>query len=284
MDKQNQSKKNTVRNLVIFTFFVLAFSWVGRYLDTILGSEPSKGIGITLWLISPLVISFLLRGFAGDGWKDLGIKPVITGNVLWYAVGILVYPICVLLIFLIGKVAGTISFPGFSSETVTVFIQTMVFIIGMSFIKNIFEEFAWRGYLAPKMYSLGINIFVAHALVGVIWGAWHLPYLAFVTGYLKESSSFLIPCFLLGTIAVSIVYGEIRLITNSVWSAVLMHTIGGAFVGALFMKNIFAIKTGTEFLFSPGIEGILTIVLFTVTGIGLHLLRKKRIRVVSTQP
>lgn len=284
MDKQNQSKKNTVRNLAIFTFLVLALSWVGKYLDYVMGSESSKGIGITFWLISPLVISFLLRGFAGDGWKDLGIKPVIKGNVLWYAVSILVYPICVLLILLIGKVAGIISFPGFSSETVTVFIKTMLFIIGMSFIKNIFEEFAWRGYLAPKMYSLGINVFIAHVLVGLIWGAWHLPYLAFVTGYLKESSAFLIPCFLLGTIAASIVYGEIRLITNSVWSAVLMHTIGGAFIGALFMKNIFKIKTGTESLFSPGIEGVLSIVLFTLAGIGLYILRKKRMRVFSTQP
>jgi membrane protease YdiL (CAAX protease family) len=160
----------------------------------------------------------------------------------------------------------------------------MVFIIGMSFIKNIFEEFAWRGYLAPKMYSLGINVFIAHVLVGLIWGAWHLPYLAFVTGYLKESSAFLIPCFLLGTIATSIVYGEIRLITNSVWPAVLMHTIGGAFIGALFMKNIFEIEIGIELLFSPGIEGVLGIVLFTLAGIGLYLLRKKRMRVFSTQP
>ena len=45
MDKQNQSKKNIVRNLAIFTFLVLALSWVGKYLDYVMGSEPSKGIG-----------------------------------------------------------------------------------------------------------------------------------------------------------------------------------------------------------------------------------------------
>ncbi|WP_407946417.1 CPBP family glutamic-type intramembrane protease [Paenibacillus alkaliterrae] len=45
-----------------------------------------------------------------------------------------------------------------------------------AFIKNIFEEFAWRGYLAPKLYSIGYNRLFIHICVGLIWGAWHVPY------------------------------------------------------------------------------------------------------------
>ena len=88
MKTKNQTKKHIVRNLVIFTFFALAFSWVGRYLDSIMDSEPSKGVGITLWLVSPLVVSFLLRGFAGDGWKDLGLKPAFKCNILRVSSGV----------------------------------------------------------------------------------------------------------------------------------------------------------------------------------------------------
>lgn len=280
MDTQSQNNKRTVRNLAIFTFLVIALGWLGRWLDSLTGStSPQEGFGLLIWIISPLAVSFLLRAFAGDGWKDLGIRPAIKGNVLWYAVSILVYPICIMLILAIGFVLGAVSFPGFPPGTVGLVGPAFALAIVSGFVKNIFEEFAWRGYLAPKMNTLGLNDFVAHAVVGLIWGAWHLPYFLFVTSYLTESPETLIPRFLLGTISVSIVYGEIRILTNSVWPAVLMHTVGGACVGTLFLYGLFEIRTGTEFLVSPGVEGVLSIVLFTLIGVGIHLLRRKRMTI-----
>jgi len=226
-----------------------------------------------IWIIAPLGVSFLLRVFAGDGWKDLGIRPAIKGNILWYIISILVYPICFTLILVIGLAFDVVSLPDFSS---VLFVQAFVVLIGTMFFKNVFEEFAWRGYLAPKMYKLRLNVFVAHIVVGLIWGAWHLPYLRAITPHTTESLATLIPRFLAGAIAVSIVYGEIRILTGSVWPAVLMHTVGGAFVGALLLKELIKMKDGMEFLFSPAIEGVLSIVLFTLIGIGLYLLRRKR--------
>jgi len=226
-----------------------------------------------IWIITPLGVSFLLRAFAGDGWKDLGIRPAIKGNILWYIISILVYPICFTLIFVIGLAFDVVSLPDFSS---VLFVQAFAFILVQQATKNIFEEFAWRGYLAPKMYKLRLNVFVAHIVVGLIWGAWHLPYIRAITPHTTESLATFIPRFLVGTIAASIVYGEIRILTGSVWPAVLMHTVGGAFVGALLLKELIKMKDGMEFLFSPAIEGVLSIVLFTLIGIGLYLLRRKR--------
>ena len=82
MDTQSQSNRRTVRNLAIFTLLVIALGWLGRWLDSLMGSTASQGIGMAIWIISPLAISFLLRAFARDGWKDLGIRPAIKGNVL----------------------------------------------------------------------------------------------------------------------------------------------------------------------------------------------------------
>lgn len=273
MDTQSQSNKHIVRNLAIFTFLVITLGWIGRWLDSLVGSTPSQGIGMLIWIIAPLGVSFLLRAFAGDGWKDLGIRPAIKGNILWYIISILVYPICFTLILVIGLAFDVVSLPDFSS---VLFVQAFAFILVQQATKNIFEEFAWRGYLAPKMYKLRLNVFVAHIVVGLIWGAWHLPYLRAITPHTTESLATLIPRFLAGAIAVSIVYGEIRILTNSVWPAVLMHTVGGAFVGVLLLKELIKMKDGMEFLFSPAIEGVLSIVLFTLIGIGLYLLRRKR--------
>ena len=271
MDTKNQSNKHMVRNLVIFTFFVIAPGWLGRWLDSLMGSAPSQGIGMLVWLVSPLVVSFLLRAFAGDGWKDLGIRPAIKGNILWYAVSLLVYPVCAALVLIVGLILGAVSFTNFS---LMLFVQAFAMILVQQAIKNIFEEFAWRGYLAPKMNKLGLNVFDAHVVVGLIWGVWHLPYLRAITPYTMESLVTLVPRFLAGTIAASIVYGEIRILTDSVWPAWLMHTVGAAFIGALI--GLFSISSEMEFLVAPVIEGGLMIVLFTLTGVGIYLLRRKR--------
>ena len=114
MDTQSQSNKHTVRNLAIFTFLVIALPWLGRGLDSLMGSTSSQeGLGLLIWIITPLAASFLLRAFAGDGWKDLGIRPAIKGNGLWYAVSILVYPVCTALVLVIGLALGAVSFPDF---------------------------------------------------------------------------------------------------------------------------------------------------------------------------
>jgi membrane protease YdiL (CAAX protease family) len=112
--------------------------------------------------------------------------------------------------------------------------------------------------------------------VGLIWGAWHLPYFSFVTSYTTESLAMLIPRFLAGTIAASIVYGEIRILTDSLWPAVLMQTVGGAFASALVMQDLFEVAGGMDFVFAPVVEGGLIIVLFALIGVGIHRLRTRQ--------
>jgi membrane protease YdiL (CAAX protease family) len=155
----------------------------------------------------------------------------------------------------------------FGQAAATLLISQLIF--------NIFEEFGFRGYLAPKLYQLNLNIFAAHVLVGLIWGLWHLPYLATITPYATESLAALLPRFLLATIAASIVYGEIRILTNSVWPSVLMQTAGGIFIGALMLDNLITISGG-QWLFAPVIEGGLMIILFTVIGVGIYIWRTRK--------
>ena len=280
MHTQNQSNKHTVRNLAIFAFLVIALGWLGRWVDALMGStSPQESLGMLIWIIAPLGVSLLLRAFAGDGWKDLGIRPRIKGNVVWYAVSLLVYPVCATLILVIGLALGAVSFLGFS---LILFVQAFAIVLVQQAIKNIFEEFAFRGYLAPKMYKLGLNVFVAHVVVGLIWGVWHLPYLRAITPYTAESLATLIPRFLVAAVAASIAYGEIRILTDSVWPAWLMHTVGAAFIGGPMLHGLFRISSGMELLAAPVFEGGLMVVLFTLIGVSIYQLRRKSTRRLST--
>jgi len=283
MDAHRQDKRRTLRNLAIFTIVTVGVGWLGIGLNRMMGStDPQESLGMLLWLVTPLAVSLLLRAFAGDGWRDLGIKPAFASNLGWYALSILVYPVCVALILLIGGAFGATSFPGFSSGGVGLFLQ----LVGASFVanllKNVFEEFAWRGYLTPKFRLLGLPDLANHALVGVVWAAWHLPYW---TGLLDQATiqsftSLSLPVFILlgavGLVASAVLYGELKLATGSVWPPFLLHTVGNALTLTLLLEDFVAFKGSGEAIFTPGVGGFLGTVLFALVGLAAYLRRSRR--------
>ncbi len=63
------------------------------------------------------------------------------------------------------------------------------------------EEIGWRGFALPRLQSIFANPLMASIVLGLIWGAWHLP------EYLDPAqSSFPFPVFLLFTTGLSIIY------------------------------------------------------------------------------
>ena len=284
MNIQNQSNRTTIRNLAIFIIVVLGIGWIGRGLDVLMDNLASEGLGILLWIITPLGASLVLRTFAGDGWKDFGIKPNFKGNVSWYVIALLVYPVLTALVLVIGSGLGLITFPNLSLNTLRLVFQVFALGVLPQFIKNIFEEAAWRGYLAPKVYSLRLNDFVGHLIVGLVWGAWHIPYyLFFLDRAVLQNFSTLdlaafIPLSIVVMISWGMVYGEIRLLTNSIWPAVLMHMVEDAFLNQLFTENHIRIVPGTDWLVSP-VNGLISIFLFIALGVGLRQLRKRKMSV-----
>lgn len=275
----NKSHRATIRNLVIFAAVVLAIGWIGRWLDILMDNQAAEGLGILLWLVVPTGTALFLRAFAGDGWTDFGIKPNLRGNAAWYLIALLIYPVLTVLVLAIGGGLGLIAFPGLSFSTAGLILQTFALGFLPQFVKNIFEETAWRGYLAPRVYALGLNVYVGHVLVGLVWGAWHIPYYLFFLdrAILQDFTTLAAAAFISVSIVVmiawAIVYGELYLLTRSIWPAVLMHTVEDAFLNQLFTENHISIVPGTDWLVSP-VHGLISIVLFVAAGIGLNRYRK----------
>ncbi len=271
-----RDKKRTKRNLIIFTVLVLGLAALAAVVEPLTvppGAKPgTSGLGQLLWIIAPLGAMLLLRIFGGDGWADFGLRPNFKGNNFWWLVSVLVFPGVITLSVLIGALVGGLEldvnmFSAFAAALLPGLISAV--------IKNLFEEFAWRGYLAPKVYSLGMNIWLSHAVVGIVWGAWHLPFVLVFWPYLTPDILWtFIPLFLVGTFSQSVVYGEIRLATGSVLPAWVMHTIGNAIGNTLLLSNLIQLGPGRELWFSPGAEGVIGIILMFVVGFWLHLRRK----------
>lgn len=269
-------RKRTKRNLIIFTILVLGFAGLAGVVEQVAvlagADSDTSGLGQLLWLLSPFGVSLLLRIFGGDGWGDFGVRPNFKGNGFWWWVSILVFPVVITVTLLIGIWLGGIALNVYLfSEFLAAVFAGLIFLM----VKNLFEEFAWRGYLAPKVYSLGMNIWLSHTVVGLVWGAWHLPFVLVLWPYLtREMLWYFIPFLLLGTISQSVVYGEIRMATNSVWPAWVMHTIGNAFGNALLLSGFMQLTPGQEYLFTPGAEGVLSVVLMFAVGYWLYQRRK----------
>jgi membrane protease YdiL (CAAX protease family) len=271
-----QDKRRTKRNLVIFTVLVLGLAALAGVVEPLTvppGAEPgTSGLGQLLWIVAPLGVMLLLRIFGGDGWADFGLRPNFKGNGFWWLVSVLVFPAVITLSVLIGASVGGL---GLDVNMFSAFVAALLTGLISAMIKNVFEEFAWRGYLAPKVYSLNMNIWLSHAIVGMVWGAWHLPFVFVFWPYLTPNMLwYFVPLLLVGIFSQSVVYGEIRLATGSVLPAWVMHTIGNGIGNTLLLSNLIQLTPGRELVFSPGAESVISIILMLSVGYWLHRRRK----------
>jgi membrane protease YdiL (CAAX protease family) len=270
----NSERKKTIRYIVIFSVLVNVVAWIGP----LLGGDPtSPGLGFLIWGTAPILVSLLMRAVTRD-WSDLGVKPAIKKNIRWYLVSLLAYPVAIGLALFIGSLISASSISQFSVGS---FIQAALPAMVIFFFFALFEEVGWRGYLAPKMYSLGINVYFAHALVAVVWASWHLPYIHELSSYTTEGLATYIPRFYLGAFAFSIVYGEIRMITATFWPAVLMHWVGNTIANPLVVGFVL-FSTGKEYLGSVGVDGLLMIAFFGLLGIAINRWRSRQTPALKT--
>ena len=266
-----------IRNIIIFAFVAFSCGWLGVLVDKFVKQPPEgETLGMGIWLVLPLLTVILLKLFAGDGWKNMGFRPNLKGNVKWYIIALLIYPCVTAVVLTIGKVLGWIDFANFRTE---VFFTGFVVALLPSFVKNIFEESVWRGYLTTKLLNEKVKDIWLYLIVGGIWGIWHLPY---YLCFLPQADMYqILPVGRLAFAIVAIIsmicwtvmFVEIFRLTKSIWSVVLIHMVEDSLINHLVIDGHISIVAGKEFLISP-IAGIITSILYL--GVGL-LLRQNRI-------
>jgi len=262
LKKNDFERKKTTWLIVTFIFLVTAVAWIGPLLG---GSPESPGLGFILWGTAPLLVSVMMR-FVTRDWSDLGIKPAFGKNVLWYVISFVALPALMVLTLLIGALFSVSSISEFSMGQ---FLQTALTALPIFFIFAIFEEVGWRGYLAPKLDSLGINRFTASAIVAIVWATWHIPYIRELTWvYSSEDLITFIPRFYLVCFALSLVYGEIRGITGTFWPAVLMHAVSNSFGHPLAAEYV-TFAADKEYLGSIS-NGLFIIVFVVILGVAIN--------------
>lgn len=257
------TQRQIVLRILIFALLVNGFAWLGPLLG---GSPTAPGPGFLLWGIAP-VLSALIMRYALRDKVDMGWRLNLRGNGRWYLLSVLVHPVIIVVVLAMGLATGLIAMA--DAFTMPAFIGAMLPLAVIYFVFAVFEEVGWRGYLTPSVFRLNDRL-LGYTIVGVIWASWHFPYMRELWAHTDEALITLLPRFVLGTIIFSVLYGEIRLRTGSVWPAVLMHwsgnTVANTLLAGLGGTSFLTLAPDAIWFTSFGVEGVLVIVLMALIG------------------
>lgn len=271
--KMNKQDKIT---LAIFIFVTIMAGFFGYLLDMVLVDQPrGNSLGMGLWLVLPFLTGIVLRIINKD-LSQIGVAPNFKNNLKWYGAAALIFP-CITLFDVIMAYAGGGLIVG------KIELKTLLLLMFTAFwgncVKNIFEEFAWRGCLVPFLEKTGMSDWFLYFTSGLIWGMWHITYYMFFLPeeYFTEiSRPMMVVTGIILMVFWSPLFVELRRLTNSVWPCVILHAMEDAVPTLLFVTtDVFRFRKGFSVMLDP-ISGIVTTVFVLLAGIVLRKCRMKK--------
>jgi membrane protease YdiL (CAAX protease family) len=95
------------------------------------------------------------------------------------------------------------------------------------------EEIGWRGFLLSEL-AKQMSFTKASLLSGVIWAAWHSPLLLFADYNAGTNRWYELACSSVTCVSVSFILAWLRLKSDSLWPAALLHASHNLFVPVIF--------------------------------------------------
>lgn len=262
--------------LAIFVFITITAGLFGYLLDQVLTEQPEgDSLGMGLWLVLPFLTGIVLGIFNKD-LKQIGGKLNLKNNLKWYAVSFLVFPCVTLITAVVAKIMGALTIREIEPCALVILIGTTFL---ASCIKNIFEEFTWRGFLFSYLEKTKMNDWCLYLFNGLIWGMWHITYYMFFLPeeyFTQISRPMMVVVGIVLMILWSPMFVELRRLTKSVWPCVILHSMEDAVPTMLFVTaGMLQIKQSYFVMLDPT-RGIVPTVLVFLTGLVLRKYRLKK--------
>ncbi|WP_171074252.1 CPBP family intramembrane glutamic endopeptidase [Nonomuraea basaltis] len=238
------------------------------------GSTPGQG----LWLLVPALTALGLHFLSRDGAGPLGLTLRFPGRARWFAFAVALFPAAVALCVALAAATGAATFSLAPAQGEPALFEAFATALGFLLIKNVLEEFIFRGYATRTAVALGLPGIAPHALVGVLWGLWHLPlYLVWMrpADFAATTSlpwSWYLPTFFAGMVALAVLYGVMRVRTGSIWPGVALHTVSNALATPLLLNGHLRLDGHADAWFGIAPNSIASMLIFG--GLGLCLYRR----------
>ena len=276
-------------NFTVFSLAAIGAGWVGVAVDRASGVDLANGVALSnssgttgqaIFILGPALAALGLYLFSRDGAGPLGFTLRFPHRTAWFAVAAALYPLITVSAVGIGVATGLATMYASAAPGKPAYLTAFLVILVIQLVKNTIEEFIFRGYGTRTAMALRLRgAATPHLLVGLVWALWHLPlYLVWTsTSDLRLITSLpwvlFTPLFVVGVMATSLVYGELRVQTGSIWPGVLLHTMCNAVATPLLANGHLTFSQHGDVVASPIPSAIVTMLLFAV--VGLFLLRRR---------
>jgi len=196
----------------LFGLFALHPETIERIFGPLRASNPLFILAVYAPAIAAFVLVLGYAGIAGLG-RFLSRLFLWRCSPAWYAFLLVGIPV----IYLAGAaLGGTLSAETFAWPDPGALLAASAFML----VLGPMEEFGWRGFALPLLQRR-LAPFWAGLVLGLIWGAWHLP--AFYLSGTPQSGWDFMP-FLVGSVAVSVIVTPLfNAARGSILLAMLFH-------------------------------------------------------------
>src|SRR5215213_5840462 len=220
------TKLTDTNKAAIFSVLVLCLSVGAALLIRFLGLSPGL-LMWTIWSITPTAAALIMLlvvtrdGYSMEGWKSLGLHRLGL-NVWWIAFGV-----TLLVTVAASAIVWATPLASFTMPEGGILNVVINFLISFAIAALTFalaEEIGMRGYLQPRLMSLGRTR--ALLVVGLVWATWHMPLYYFVAKLFPVGNVlFFLPLFYGTIVAASFFFGYLRIYTGSIWPASIAHAV-----------------------------------------------------------
>jgi membrane protease YdiL (CAAX protease family) len=223
------TKLTDTTKAALFAVLVLMLS-VGAALVIRFLELPQGFVMFAVWSFTPTVAALIMLlvvtrdGYTKEGWKSLGLHRLGL-NVWWIAFGV-----TLLITVAASAIVWATPLASFVVPEGGILNALINFLIGFGILVLTFalgEEIGMRGYLQPRLMSLGRTR--ALLVVGLVWATWHMPLYYFVAKLFPVGNVLLfLPLFYGTIVAASFIFGYLRIYTGSTWPASIAHSVHNA--------------------------------------------------------
>lgn len=208
----------------------------------------SAGAGI--WIAIPLLAGIVM-GLTDPSLRRSYLASWKPGRLRAYGVALVVFPLSFVAAIAVGWAAGWLEPSGLGAFAGVV-VAAAVGTLG----KNVFEEGAWRGYLAPALRGRGLSDLWVWVISGTVWAVWHYPYYLFLFDESLTRAVWDVPPVVYATLGIVIMnlwaplFTELRLLSGSFWPGVIAHSVANLSQLPLAYGGL-PIESGKHLIVSP---------------------------------
>ena len=263
--------------LVVFSVVTLGSGWIGLLVNNALGIPHSmQSLGTLIWIMTP-VLAGAVMALSDPSLRRSYVASWLPGRLRAYGVALAAFPLSFAVAIAVGWASGWLTPTGLGA-----FGGVVAANVAGTVLKNVAEEGAWRGYLAPALISRKLSDPWVWLISGMIWSLWHIPYYGWLLDESLTRSVYDVPPIVYALMTVPIMicwaplFTELRVLSGSIWPGLIAHSIANLSQIPL-SKGGLPITPGWELLVSP-LVGVIPNAIILAAGLGLWARRTGRLR------